>query len=327
MSIILLAIVSIFFALNMGASGVAVSFAPSYGSNLLSKNKIVILFTIFVLIGALLIGPRVAKTIGSKIIDKNFMTPDIVLIILTSASISIFIANILKIPQSTSIVTVGAVTGIGIYFKSLKIDVILKMIFFWLFFSILSYFISYFITKKIYPPNENNFRFYEKFFKHKNKFKLWVILTDIYSAFGIGTNNVANVVGPLSYSKIFHNRFLLFIIFSLIFGLGAFILGQRTIKTVGKDIVPIGVISASIISFIVTTLIVLASVFGLPAPYVQFSTMAILAVSTAKEETQHIIAFKNPLILKIFKIWIFSPILSIGISYLLVSISRGGLWF
>lgn len=304
--------------MNMGASGLAVSFAPSVGSNIIRKNKAVLFFTIFVLLGSLLVGGRVAKTLSGKIIAPTFISEEVILIILFSACFALFLANIFKIPQSTSIITVGAFVGAGLYFKSLNLSLIGYLVLVWAGVSVLAYFITYFMARKIYPPCQKNLRFYEKFFCHQEKLKKWTLFTDYYSAFGIGTNNVANVVGPLIAANII-NPNLGFLIFSLLFGLGGFILGKGVLNTVSKEIVPLGVISASIVSLVVSSFIIICSLLGLPAPYVQFSSLSILAIHTLKEEKNHTQTLVHPITKKILKVWVLTPFLSILICYILLS--------
>ncbi len=317
--ILLLIIVSIFWAMNMGASGLAVSFAPSVGSNIIKKNKAVVLFTIFVLIGALFVGGRVAKTLSSKIIAPEFITQPVVLVILFSSCIALFLANVLKIPQSTSIIIVTSFVGAGIYFRSLNFSLIGYLIIVWVGVSLLSYIFTYFIARKIYPPRQKNLRFYEKFFCHEAKLKKWTLFTDFYSAFGIGTNNVANVVGPLMAANIVSPG-TGFLIFSLLFGLGGLILGKGVLNTVSKEIVPLGTISASVVSLVVSTFIIGCSLLGLPAPYVQFSSLSILAIHTVKEEKNHSATFVHPITRKILKVWVLTPALSIIICYSILAI-------
>jgi len=319
MILLFLIIISIFWAMNMGASGMAVSFAASVGSKIVKQNKAVIIFTFFVLIGALLIGPKVGKTLSSQIIAPEFMNQKVVLIILTSSCISIFIANLVRIPLSTSITIVSSYIGAGLYFKSLNVGLIIYLVSVWIGVSVLSYFITYFIANKIYPPRKGNFRFYERFFYHKNKLRRWTLYTDFYSAFGIGTNNVANVVGPLIAANVLSPN-IGFVVFSLLFGVGGWVLGRGVLNTVSKEIVPLGIISASIVSLIVSTFIVICSLLGLPAPYVQFSSFSILAIHTVKEEKEHIHTLFHPITKKILKVWVFTPILSMGICYLLLKI-------
>lgn len=316
---ILLFIISVFWAMNMGASGLAVSFAPSVGSNIVKKDKAVLLFTIFVLMGSQLLGNRVATTLSSRIIDPAFISKEVVLIILFSACVALFLANIFKIPQSTSIITVSAFVGAGLYFKSLNFSLICYLIFVWVAVSVFAYFITYFIARRIYPPCEKNLRFYEKIFCHQQKLKKWTLYTDFYSAFGIGSNNVANVVGPLLATNIIspHTGFLFF---SLLFGLGGFVLGRGVLNTVSKEIVPLGVISASIVSLVVSSFIIVCSILGLPAPYVQFSSLSILAIHTLKEEKNHVQTLAHPITKKILKIWLLTPVLGILICYTLLSL-------
>jgi len=321
MILIILIIISIFWAMNMGASGLAVSFSPSVGSNLIKRERAVIIFTISVLIGSLLVGGRVAKTLSSKIVSPEFINQDVVLIILTSCCISLFLANFLKIPQSTSIITIGSFAGAGLYFKSLNLSLILYLILVWIGVSILSYLITYFIAFKIYPPRPKNLKLYEKFFYHRSKLAKWTIFADCYSAFGIGTNNVANVVGPLIGANIIDPNFG-FLIFSLLFGLGGFILGRGVLNTVSQEIVPLGVVSASVVSLVVSTFIIMCSILGLPAPYVQFSTLSILAIHTIKEEKNHTQTLVHPITKRMLKVWLFTPVLSIIICYLLLSLFR-----
>lgn len=314
-------IISIFLAVNMGASGFSVSFTPSIGANILKKNFAVFLYTLFLLSGAILIGNNVVKTLSEKLIKSTYNVNSSFLIIF-SATITMFLANVLKIPQSTSFVTVASFTGAGIYFKQLNLIKISEIFLFAIIFSIFSFIIAFLIMKYFYPPAKHNFRVYEKFFANKKFFKGFIILTDCYSSFGIGTNNVANIVAPVLIALTsFNNSLLLLAIFSPLFGLGALILGKKIIKTVSNDIVPIGEISAFIISVITTTFVVIASILGLPAPYVQFTTFAILGVSSAKDGFKE--TFQKNIVKKIFIVWFFVPIVTALLSYLLHKIILG----
>lgn len=317
--IIVLIVVSVFWTLNMGASNFAVSFSPSVGSDIIKKNKAILLFTVFVLVGSLLLGGNVAKTLSSKIIPKEYLNGIVILIILFSASVSLFVANIIKIPQSTSITVVGSFAGAGLFFGVLNYFEILKMALVWITVSMLSYYLTYFIAGRMYPPSPKNFRFHEKLFKHEGKLKRWTLWTDCYSAFGCGTNNVANVVGPLVAAGILGQR-TGFLVFAPLFGLGAFLFGRGVLNTISKEVVPLGVASASVVSLVVSSFIVFCSLLGIPAPYVQFSSASILAVQTVKEETEHTKMLFHPITKKIFLVWAVTPAISLSVSYILLKV-------
>src|SRR3990167_5668557 len=115
--------------MNMGASGIAPAFAGMYGGRMIKKRKALLLFPIFVILGAILMGRNVALTLGKSLLPAGLISFDTALIILASAALSLFLANILKIPQSTSQVTVGAVVGVGLYFKHLNLKILCLKIF------------------------------------------------------------------------------------------------------------------------------------------------------------------------------------------------------
>ncbi|MHB8279030.1 MAG: inorganic phosphate transporter, partial [Candidatus Humimicrobiaceae bacterium] len=112
--IFLIALVT-FFAMNMGASGIVPTFSAVYGGRLINRKAAVLLFTTFVILGAVTLGKAVVKTLSQGLIPKQTLNLDVALIILASATLSLFLANLLTIPESTSMVTVGAVTGVGLY--------------------------------------------------------------------------------------------------------------------------------------------------------------------------------------------------------------------
>ncbi len=118
---IFLILVVIFFSLNMGASGIAPSFASAYGAKLIKKKSALVLFGFFVILGAFVLGKGVAVTLGKGLLPKEVMNLDVVLVILVAASLSLFLANILRIPQSTSQVTVCAIVGAGLYFRQINL--------------------------------------------------------------------------------------------------------------------------------------------------------------------------------------------------------------
>ncbi|MBU3911582.1 MAG: inorganic phosphate transporter, partial [Candidatus Omnitrophica bacterium] len=135
-----------------------------------------------------------------------------------------------------------------------------------------------------------------------------------YSAFGIGTNNVANVVAPIVGSLAI-SPFLALGLSAPLFGLGAYFFGERVLRTVSRDIVPIGEISAVIVSLITATFVIIASLLGLPAPYVQFTTFSVLAISSVKDGAKHTAG--KSVFKRIVSAWICVPIATVFLSFLL----------
>ena len=315
---ILLILVVTFFAINMGASGIAPSFAVTYGGKLIKKKRALILFGIFVILGAIFFGRNVAITLGKNLLPQELINFDVALIILSAAALSLFLANILKIPQSTSQVTVSSIVGAGLYFKHFYWKTLLfKILPMWVILPALSYVLTLLLYKQIYPPEHDNLHIYQKIFANERKLKLSALVASCYVAFAIGTNNVANAVGPLFGAGIINIIPGLFLIAPL-FGVGALILGKGTLETAGKEIVPLGLISSTLVSFVTATLLIVASILGIPQSLVQLNLFSIFAISCLKNGHKRTI--DHHITRKTFLIWIITPIISVIISYLLLFI-------
>jgi len=310
MIIAVIILVAVFLALNMGVSGFSVSFAPSFGSNVLKRDRAALLYGLCVTAGACLIGPRVAETLAHKISYAQF---NIISsgIILSSCAITMFLSNVLKVPQSTSFVTVASFVGSGLFYGKVNWHTVGVILLFAVIFSIASFSLTVIIKRNVYPPRQGNLGFYRGFFIHRDKFKKFIIFHDMYAGFSVGTNNVANVIAPLAVSLGPGNIFW-FLAISPLFGLGAYFWGERVIRSVSKDIIPVGEFSASIVSFITATFVLSASFLGLPAPYVQFTTFSLLGVSCVKD------GFKTTseklIVKKILCVWVLVPLFTILLS-------------
>lgn len=315
--IFLIAVV-IFFALNMGASGIAPSFAANWGGKLIKKRKALVLFGFFVILGAILLGKNVSFTLGKNLIPQEFINFDVALIILIAATLSLFLANILKIPQSTSQVTVSSIIGAGLYFRHLYLKTLfLKILPMWIILPLLSYMLTFLLYNNIYPPQHDNLHIYQKIFSQNKKLKLSALLTSCYVAFAIGTNNVANAVGPLFGAGIL-NIILGLILISPLFGIGAWLMGKGPLETAGKEIVPLGLISSTLVSFVTATLLIVASILGIPQSLVQLNLCSIFAISCVKNG--HRYTLDHHITRRTFAVWIITPILAVFISYLLLSL-------
>lgn len=327
MLLTLTVLISIFWAMNMGASGFAVTFSPSYGARLIKRRTAFILFTVAVCLGALLLGGRVVKTLSKGIVPLESIQADhpltagvIVLVILSGGTLSLFIANFVRIPQSTSIMIVGSIVGAGLFVQDVNWAMITRLVAFWMVFSLLSYFTTWVAGRLIYPPRASNFWMYEKIFRHEKKLIIMTIATDVYAAFGIGTNNVANVVGPLVGAGVFERPWVGLVLFAPLFGLGAVIFGRGVMETTSREIIPLGTVSASLMSAVTATFLIVASYLKLPAPYVQLSAMAILAIHTVKEEITPATTLRHPLTLKFLKVWTLTPLLALGVTFALLKV-------
>lgn len=317
---LLLIITVLFFAMNMGGSNIAPAFAALYGAGLIKHRQAVLWFALFVFLGGILLGHNVVKTLGAGIIPSSFLDLNVVLIIMLSSSIGLFIANILKVPESTSWTTVFAISGVGLALSRLNFWVYLKIIPFWIALPAISFALTYYLYKIIYPPRQGNLLLYEKLFSNEKKVKALALFSAFYIAFAAGTNNVANAVGPLSGAGIVSPILGLAVIGPL-FGLGGLVFGKRIMGTIGKEIVPLGLISASLISLVTASLLIFASILGIPQSLVQLQALSVMAVGAVKHES-HVIAQEASR--RVFLAWLVTPTLAFILGFLLTRLFIGG---
>ena len=320
-------IIAIFLAINMGGSGTAPSFSAAYGANVIKRNLIPGMFGIAVFVGAIVGGKETAKTIGKGLLDPEMMTFTIVSIILFSVAISLMIANLFGIPQSTSQATVLSVIAPAIYFHSLNTDkLFFEILPTWFIMPVVSFAFAFLIGKYIYKPIRKRGYTISKKVNENYYLKGLIVLMSLYVAFSIGTNNVANAVGPLAIMagnelNIAENHFVQVMILATLivapsFGIGSSFFGQKIVQKTGKEIVLFGRIEAVIIAFISASLLLTASlVRGIPTSLVQLNVAAIIGIGVAKLGFKNI--FRKTEVNKFFAMWIIAPVISFSISLLL----------
>jgi sulfate permease len=313
--IILAFAVAFFFAMNIGASGAAASMGIAYGSGAVEKRRFALFICgIGVFLGAALGGGEVVKTLSGGIIPQSIINVNIALIILGAASTSLFIANLLGIPLSTSEVTVGAIVGVGVAYKSVFVGSLFKVVLLWILIPILAFFLSIVVTKLIIYVEKKMPSLKSK--KWTKFLTLLLIGTGFMEAFSAGMNNVANSVGPLIATGhiSMQNGILLG---GLFVALGAIFLGGKVIETNGKKITELSLLQGSAISGLGATIVIIASIFGIPVPQTQITTCSILGVGITNKGIE---ILKKDVITRLLKVWLLSPVVSLVISYNLVKL-------
>lgn len=317
----------------MGASGTSPSFSAPYGANMLRKEVIPGMFGTFVLLGAITAGEKVVKTIGGEILPSAEMSTAMVSVILLSCALSLFFANLLKVPQSTSQCTVLALVGGAAYLNVLKTPkLLLEIVPTWLMLPIVCFVITYLFGKLFYMPLKKRDSVSFDAIADNPIWRFVTIACSCYVAFSIGANNVANAAGPIA-SMIVNELMLdqqapqvllIMAVSTLViapwFGIGSLILGRGVIETTGKEIIQIGPLAAALIASITATLLLLASITrGIPTSLVQLNTAAILAIGMIKEGPGRILS--KPSIMRVLVVWMVAPLIAFCLAVFLTAVA------
>jgi sulfate permease len=324
-------IIAMFLAITMGGSGTGPSFSAAFGANVIRKSLIPGLFGVMVFLGAIVAGKGTATTVGKGLLAPEMMTYTMVSIILFSVAISLLIANLAGVPQSTSQSTVLAVSAAALYlnvFNSSKL--FLEIVPAWFILPVISFFLSLFIGKYIYRPMRRRGITLPRA-QNENMKPVWnglLVLMSCYVAFSIGSNNVANAAGPIASMtanelniSLDENFTLIMILSTLLvapcFGIGSSLFGHKIVQNTGKEIVLFGKFEAVIIAFVSASLLLLASVSrGIPTSLVQLNVAAILGIGVAKLGTRNI--FRKTEVRRFFVMWLIAPAIAFTLTLLLV---------
>lgn len=317
--IIIAVVLSVFLALNIGANNAAASMATSYGAGVRTKRQAVILIAIFALLGAIIAGAPVVNTMGKGIVPSDVLANNagLILIVLIIAIVFISWANIAKIPIATTHAIVCAIAGIGLYANSLNTDKLFNIIIWWVAGPIVAFLINYLIARffyfKIIHYLATNFA--------ENRVNalltIFITFTGIFIAFSGGANNAANAIGPLVGLGIFTSTKGA-IIAGVAMGVGAILLGGRVLETIGKEITEICIIRAISVEFTGASIILAASLYGIPVSIAEIITSGIIGFSCAQHGFG--VTAKNKHVMRIAFFWFVIPFVAIGLSYVLTSL-------
>lgn len=325
-------LLAMFLAVNMGGSGTAPAFSAAYGANVLKQTLIPGLFGIMVLAGALIAGKEVSLTLGEGLLDHSFFTPLNTSLILLSVGLSLLIANLMGVPQSTSQATVLSIAGAATALDGLNTDKLFyEIIPTWVILPIIAFFIMLLLSKWVLPLLQKKVFTdnYSRLKEHKG-LKGVLILSSLYVAFSIGANNVANAAAPiasLTANEIGQEtiqNFLPIIILSVLivapcFAIGSSLLGHKVTKKTGKDIIEVSPFYATIIAMITASLLLIASITkGIPTSLVQLNGAAFIALSISKSGFKN--TFSNKTVKRFFTVWAIAPIFAFILTYALIKI-------
>jgi phosphate/sulfate permease len=306
---------SVFFALNMGGSTMAPAFGVALGARLLGRRTAIVLFCVFLIAGSLALGRLTATTLSRDIVPPGTLDERTTLIAVGAAAAALFLANALSIPQSTVWVTVFALTAVGLERGNL-IEKTLLLRFFpvWIALPLASFVATTALTRVFYPLRGWNYRLYEHLQKHTWKLRALVIASSCYVAFAAGGNNVANVVGPLEAARVL-DATTAFLIMAPVYGFGG-VLFRAPTKTVGHEIVPLGLFSASICNLVTGSLIIVASLLKVSQSLVQVNMAAVLAVSFVKDGGHLVLRHRK--LWRVFALWFVTPLIALALTWILL---------
>jgi sulfate permease len=314
--------IALFMGLNIGGNNAAASMGAAYGAKVRTKYQAVLLIGVFSVLGAGISGGEVIKTIGNGLLPAGTIVLEGAIIAVAAAGITIFLANLLRVPISTSQAAVGAVVGLGFFYGASDINVVKieYIVSWWIITPILAWLLAYIMGKYLYT----NILIWladhhESDASIRRSLNILLTISGCYVAYSAGANNAANAVGPFVGAGMIGS--VPGAIFGgLAIGLGALLMGGRVLDTVGKEITELCVIRATFVEFTSAFIVHMASINGVPVSLGEIVAAGIIGIGCANSG-MHIV--KGDVVKKIMIAWVISPILAGILAFSMMILIQG----
>ncbi len=311
---------------NIGANDAANCIGTTVGARVLSYRNAALMMAAFVILGGVLQGHHVMKTVGKGIVIAEAevyeayngeAAPDefaeyfpqdrlpdyAILVALLSAGFFVTLATFSSIPVSTSQAIVGGVAGtgigiVGIQASYFKLGVLLKIFGAW----VISPVLSMLLALLVYLLFGLLFR-NARAVVWSNLLRIAVIGSAAYVSYSLGANDVGNAIGPL-LNKYPESGFHLAILGGVAMAAGALTFGKRVTQTVGRSITPLDYSGALAAQLSAALGVHLFSVLGIPVSTSQAVVGAVIGVGLTKGTR----AVSKKKIITIFAGWIATPL-------------------
>ncbi len=311
---------------NIGANDAANCIGTTVGAQIISYRQAVAVMTVFVILGGMIQGHQVMKTVGKGIViteaaafeshnnevaDAQFWhyfpqqrLPDkAILVALLCAGFFVTLATFFKVPVSTSQAIVGGVAGVGIGIVGLdasyfKLGVLLKIFSAWVVSPLLTMIMAFCLYKLLSRAlrNANSMAW-------SRALGMLVVASAAYVSFSLGANDVGNAIGPL-LSKYPDKGLWLALLGGVAMAVGAITFGSRVTDTVGKSITPLNYTGALAAQFSAAFGVHIFSLAGIPVSTSQAVVGGVIGVGLTKGMR----AVSTGKITTIFLGWVITPV-------------------
>jgi PiT family inorganic phosphate transporter len=279
---ILLVFVLISILISFAIGGNDETFTTIYGTKTLKMKEVLILATIFAIMGAFFLGRAVSETVGKNILYIEITIP-IVITVLVSTAIWLIISSIFELPISTTHATIGAIIGIGLYLGGrggLNWAVIFEMSIWWILSPIIGFVVTYITYKTIHKFLINKLDGFQDFERTEKIFAYILLASICLAAFSRAGNDCSNAVGiVVGVGDIDLN--LLLLITGLSLSSGIIVLGRGVIKNLSKitELHPSSAFSAEIPTAII---LLVGTIRGIPLSGSHMVVASLLGLAKAR---------------------------------------------
>lgn len=286
----------LFLGWSLGANDTANVFGTGVATGTITYRRAVCLTAGFVLIGALLEGPKCIGTLGAL----SYMDAFDAFVCALAAAITMTVLTFLGLPASTSQAIVGAITGIGILTGSADFEKLYLIVICWIFTPVGGIIIAYTLQKvltfvlDLAVPSLTLRNFI---------YSAGIIISGCYAAYSLGGNNVANATGVYVSAGMLSVQAAT-LLGGLSIAVGTLTYSRKVMLSVGKGIVPLDPFSALIAVLAEAFTLHVFTQIGVPVSSSQAVVGAVLGVGLVRDSR----TVSKRMLIRIGAGWIFTPL-------------------
>jgi len=312
-------LIALFLAMNVGANNSAAEMGAACGIGSRAKKEALTLIAIFVILGAIIAGLPVLKTLGGQLVPARSFKDHIyvVFVVMIVSAAFDLISNRFRISIPNSYAIVCSIAAVGFYYNNISVETTETILRWWLF-SPIAVFLTAFIFGKLLHFRISSFpNGLDVTGRMKTFLGATLTFSGCYVAFAGGANGAAKSMGPIVAAGIIDNRWGLLLGGAGI-AAGALVFGRAALETADKEIVEVGFARAILIELVTATALLSASFSGVPLSVSVTVTSGLIGLGCA--DSGFVRSAKKHHLLRTCFIWLAVPLLSVALTYFLLHI-------
>jgi PiT family inorganic phosphate transporter len=290
---------------SLGANDSANIFGTGVTTGTVKYRTAILLTAAFILLGALIEGPKCIKTIG----EISRLQPMDAFVCALATAITMGLLTFLALPASTSQAIVGAIVGVGILSGSADFSKLYKIVLCWILTPVGGIIFAFVLHKLLGSLLDKTITS----LKHRNLiYTIGILVAGSYGAYSLGGNNVANVTGVYVGAGILSVGMA-----SLIGGLsiasGVLTYSKKVMMTVGKGIASLDPFSGMIAVVAEALTLHIFTQIGVPVSSSQAIVGAVVGVGIVGDAR----TVSHKMLARIVVGWLLTPISAGALTYFL----------
>jgi phosphate/sulfate permease len=306
---------ALYLGFNIGSNDAANCVGACVGGGALSMRTAVGIAAVFAVLGGVIGGSGVAKTVAQGVVPAEELTMPIAIICLLASGLMVTLATFRGIPVSSShaivLSIVGAALAAGGGIRSAELG---RLALAWILLPIAMIPLSY----ATFWILDHALSRVTSLIRLELTLKYMLILSGVYASFALGANH-AGLAGGLLEGVGLVGRFGGMLLGSLAIGAGVVFLSRRVIGTVGLEITALGPTSAFAMQFSAAVGLTVCSILGIPISSSQTIVFAAVGVGLV----HGVGGVDLGRVGRIALYWVAVPLVSTTVAFVIVSILGG----